>query len=114
MGVMAVSDLGASTQPRTRTARVEPAPDRRRYAVGELVTQKMLMLCTWCARLSVGAVTVAPSSPLTGEPHMTTTIGAPSTRLRFTGPAIEAEHLVKRFGDMTAVDDVSFTVPQGS
>ncbi|MER7072365.1 ATP-binding cassette domain-containing protein [Terrabacter sp. NPDC000476] len=45
---------------------------------------------------------------------MTTTIGAPSTRHRFTGPAIEAEHLVKRFGDMTAVDDVSFTVPQGS
>ena len=29
-------------------------------------------------------------------------------------PAIEARHLVKRFGDVTAVDDVSFTVPQGS
>jgi ABC-2 type transport system ATP-binding protein len=29
-------------------------------------------------------------------------------------PAIEASHLVKRFGDVTAVDDVSFTVPQGS
>ncbi len=28
--------------------------------------------------------------------------------------AIEAVHLVKRFGDFTAVDDVSFTVPQGS
>ena len=28
--------------------------------------------------------------------------------------AIEAEHLVKRFGDQTAVDDVSFGVPQGS
>ncbi|WP_034801091.1 daunorubicin resistance protein DrrA family ABC transporter ATP-binding protein [Intrasporangium oryzae] len=27
---------------------------------------------------------------------------------------MEAEHLVKTFGDMTAVDDVSFTVPQGS
>ncbi|HEV7173146.1 ATP-binding cassette domain-containing protein [Pedococcus sp.] len=28
--------------------------------------------------------------------------------------AIEADHLVKRFGDQTAVDDVSFGVPQGS
>ena len=29
-------------------------------------------------------------------------------------PAIEAEHLVKKFGDTLAVNDVSFTVPQGS
>ena len=28
--------------------------------------------------------------------------------------AIEAEHLVKRFGDTLAVDDVSFVVPEGS
>ncbi|SDP36585.1 ABC-2 type transport system ATP-binding protein [Pedococcus dokdonensis] len=28
--------------------------------------------------------------------------------------AIEAEHLVKKFGDQTAVDDVSFSVPEGS
>ncbi len=28
--------------------------------------------------------------------------------------AIEAEHLVKHFGDTVAVDDVSFSVPQGS
>src|SRR6478736_6622692 len=33
---------------------------------------------------------------------------------RSDAPAIEAEHLVKRFDDMTAVDDVSFTVPQGT
>jgi ABC-2 type transport system ATP-binding protein len=31
-----------------------------------------------------------------------------------TAPAIEAEHLVKRFGDTLAVDDVSFAVPQGT
>ena len=31
-----------------------------------------------------------------------------------TSLAIEAEHLVKRFGDHTAVDDVSFSVPEGS
>src|SRR6476646_4924936 len=31
-----------------------------------------------------------------------------------TALAIEAEHLVKRFGDQTAVDDVSFAVPEGS
>jgi ABC-2 type transport system ATP-binding protein len=31
-----------------------------------------------------------------------------------TAPAIEAEHLVKRFGDSVAVDDVSFAVPQGT
>jgi ABC-2 type transport system ATP-binding protein len=31
-----------------------------------------------------------------------------------TTPAIEAEHLVKRFGDTLAVDDVSFSVPQGT
>jgi len=29
-------------------------------------------------------------------------------------PAIEAEHLVKRFADQLAVDDVSFSVPTGS
>jgi ABC-2 type transport system ATP-binding protein len=45
---------------------------------------------------------------------MTTTSTAPVGRTTPVGPAIEAEHLVKRFGDMTAVDDVSFTVPQGS
>lgn len=28
--------------------------------------------------------------------------------------AVEAEHLVKRFGDKVAVDDVSFTVPEGT
>ncbi|QIK76610.1 ATP-binding cassette domain-containing protein [Nocardioides piscis] len=31
-----------------------------------------------------------------------------------TGTAIEASHLVKKFGDKTAVDDVSFSVPTGS
>ena len=31
-----------------------------------------------------------------------------------SAPAIEAEHLVKRFGEQHAVDDVSFSVPQGS
>ena len=31
-----------------------------------------------------------------------------------SSPAIEAEHLVKRFGDTLAVDDVSFTVPEGT
>src|SRR5688572_12374447 len=29
-------------------------------------------------------------------------------------PAIEAEHLVKRYGDSLAVDDVSFSVPEGT
>jgi len=29
-------------------------------------------------------------------------------------PAVEAENLVKKFGDNTAVDDVSFVVPEGS
>jgi ABC-2 type transport system ATP-binding protein len=29
-------------------------------------------------------------------------------------PAIEAEHLVKKFGDTVAVNDVSFAVPQGT
>ncbi|RKT79296.1 ABC-2 type transport system ATP-binding protein [Terracoccus luteus] len=45
---------------------------------------------------------------------MTTTAAERDRRSRSSGPAIEAEHLVKRFGDMTAVDDVSFSVPQGS
>jgi ABC-2 type transport system ATP-binding protein len=31
-----------------------------------------------------------------------------------SAPAIEAEHLVKRFGDTLAVDDVTFAVPQGT
>jgi daunorubicin resistance ABC transporter ATP-binding subunit len=30
------------------------------------------------------------------------------------GVAVEADHLVKRFGDTLAVDDVSFAVPEGS
>ena len=45
---------------------------------------------------------------------MTITTRARPAREQFTGPAIEAERLVKRFGDFTAVDDVSFSVPQGS
>jgi ABC-2 type transport system ATP-binding protein len=45
---------------------------------------------------------------------MTLTSTAPSGRARSSGAAIEADHLVKRFGDLTAVDDVSFTVPQGT
>jgi ABC-2 type transport system ATP-binding protein len=45
---------------------------------------------------------------------MTITSDARAVRERSSGPAIEAEHLVKRFGDMTAVDDVSFSVPQGA
>jgi len=45
---------------------------------------------------------------------MTTTTDARAVRDRSTAPAIEAEHLVKRFGDLTAVDDVSFSVPQGT
>ncbi|GAA6525442.1 ATP-binding cassette domain-containing protein [Intrasporangium sp. DVR] len=45
---------------------------------------------------------------------MTITMRARPARERFSGPAIEAEHLVKRFGDVLAVDDVSFSVPQGS
>ena len=31
-----------------------------------------------------------------------------------SAPAIEAVDLVKRFGDFTAVDDVSFSVPAGT
>ena len=45
---------------------------------------------------------------------MTITTRVRPARERFSGPAIEAEHLVKRFGDVLAVDDVSFSVPQGS
>lgn len=45
---------------------------------------------------------------------MTVTTRVRPARERFSGPAIEAEHLVKRFGDVLAVDDVSFSVPQGS
>jgi len=33
---------------------------------------------------------------------------------RITAPAIVIEHLTKRFGDNTAVDDVNISVPQGS
>jgi ABC-2 type transport system ATP-binding protein len=45
---------------------------------------------------------------------MTLTSTAPSGRAAFSGAAIEADHLVKRFDQLTAVDDVSFTVPQGT
>ena len=37
-----------------------------------------------------------------------------SIRASSDAPAIEAEHLVKRFGDFTAVNDISFTVPTGT
>lgn len=37
-----------------------------------------------------------------------------STRSPSGAPAIEAENLVKKFGDFTAVDNISFSVPSGS
>lgn len=37
-----------------------------------------------------------------------------TTRQGSDAPAIEADHLVKRFGDFTAVDDISFAVPTGT
>jgi ABC-2 type transport system ATP-binding protein len=36
-----------------------------------------------------------------------------NTSLEYTGNAIEVDNLVKKFGDFTAVDGISFTVPQG-
>ena len=38
----------------------------------------------------------------------------PAARANTSAPAIEAEKLVKKFGDFTAVDSISFTVPTGS
>lgn len=35
-------------------------------------------------------------------------------RLRIDGPAIDVRGLTKRFGDLTAVDDLSFSVPYGA
>lgn len=37
-----------------------------------------------------------------------------TTRPAPGAPAIEADHLVKKFGDFTAVDDISFSVPTGT
>ncbi|WP_230928196.1 ATP-binding cassette domain-containing protein [Dietzia aurantiaca] len=42
------------------------------------------------------------------------TTPAPAARATPSAPAIEAENLVKRFGDFTAVDGISFSVPTGS
>ena len=42
-----------------------------------------------------------------------TPIPAPATRPVAQGPAIEVAHLVRRFGDFLAVDDVSFSVARG-
>jgi ABC-2 type transport system ATP-binding protein len=39
--------------------------------------------------------------------------GRPKGGRRVDGAAVEVEHLVKRFGDFSAVDDVSFTVAPG-
>ena len=36
-----------------------------------------------------------------------------NTHAGYAGNAVEVENLVKKFGDFTAVDEVSFTVPQG-
>jgi ABC-2 type transport system ATP-binding protein len=38
---------------------------------------------------------------------------AMNTNAEYAGNAIEVENIVKKFGDFTAVDGVSFTVPQG-
>src|SRR5262245_11761956 len=78
----------------------------------------MLTACTPRLGLSGVGPTVVPP-PTFGSPHMSLSSSAIArsarpARERFTGPAIEADHLVKTFDDMTAVDDVSFAVPQGS
>jgi len=46
------------------------------------------------------------------EPEGWREAGAPGGA-RNDGPAVEVENLVKRFGDFTAVDGVSFSVPRG-
>ena len=47
-----------------------------------------------------------------GAPQNTRQDGAPSSS-NGSGNAIEVEHIVKKFGDFTAVDDVSFFVKEG-
>ena len=64
-------------------------------------TENWLAICqtpsiTWRIMSSPTAPAVTPATPSTRD------------------VAIEAVDLVKRFGDFTAVDGVSFTVPQGS
>src|SRR6478752_6436579 len=114
---MAVSDLGACVQRRTGASGWCPVGLGRAYAVGEprggraeggWLRRKMLTAFTSSSRLSVVTPTVVTrvSSHLTqylGSPHMTITSDARAVRERSSGPAMEAEHLVKRFGDMTAV-----------
>src|SRR4051794_9852641 len=75
----------------------------------------MLTACTPVMHCRWRSVASPRSEPYLREHHtMTITSSALPGRARSSGPAIEAEHLVKRFGDMTAVDDVSFTVPEGT
>jgi ABC-2 type transport system ATP-binding protein len=48
---------------------------------------------------------LAPPAPPVPSEAITRPFGA--------GPVIEAQHLIRRFGDFTAVDDVSFSIPRG-
>src|SRR6185295_17561891 len=40
-------------------------------------------------------------------------IGAMNTSAQYSGNAVEVENLTKKFGDFTAVNSISFAVPQG-
>ena len=51
---------------------------------------------------------------MTGAAASAAAVGARTYCVTMTDLAIEADHLVKRFGDTLAVDDVSLAVPQGS
>jgi len=54
-------------------------------------------------------IAMLPEEMRSGHRSFTTPARIPSD----DGSAIEASHLTKRFGDFTAVDDVSFTIPKG-
>lgn len=56
----------------------------------------------------------SPSAPTAATPRPDVPVAATGSGAPRGDVAIEAEHLVKRFGDFTAVDDVSFSVPRGS
>src|SRR5690606_3567140 len=88
---------------------------RRSYAAGCQRRRRLVMAGAGAGRLfgRAGRAALAAAASLQLTPTTTAPGADISLRQIMAGPIIRVTHLTKRFGSLTAVDDVSFDVQPG-